>query len=403
MKYAVEHGMIDMSSVLKQIEVEKRQELLKKHPYQIWQGKDGRYRTYITDGDKRKLIAKTKLTDIENLIIGCEKGDTFKKIYRDAIEEKARYIKNPQKLLSARNTINRMESDYKRFFKGMEIEDKEISDITKKDLEEICFYNLDRYDLKKKAFDGLIAIIRMVYKRAYEEYLVDDNTFLRMDLRKFKDMLIAPTDITKRCFSDTELQKLMSHLHEWQGLYPDYLPCYALELQIIMGLRRGEIPALSWDDIKDGYIELSKIQITVKDGDPEYFEIVNHTKTYKSRRYPLTDKLQEFLARLKRVHEKYNLNSMWLFPADTPTGVITNNTVYGFYRRSIVRLGFKQEKGITKGTHSFRRNAISKVVNAEGGSLELASRLFGNTPMVAENNYYTGLDMDKTRELLNKI
>ncbi len=46
-----------------------------------------------------------------------------------------------------------------------------------------------------------------------------------------------------------------------------------------------------------------------------------------------------------------------------------------------------------KGTHSFRRNAITDVVNASGGNIILASKLFGNSPEVAKKNYFTGIDM----------
>ena len=41
LKYALEHGMINLSYVQEQIEMNRRKELLDKHPYKIWEGKDG--------------------------------------------------------------------------------------------------------------------------------------------------------------------------------------------------------------------------------------------------------------------------------------------------------------------------------------------------------------------------
>ena len=41
LKYAVENGIIDLLYVQEQIEMNKRKELLGKHPYKIWEGKDG--------------------------------------------------------------------------------------------------------------------------------------------------------------------------------------------------------------------------------------------------------------------------------------------------------------------------------------------------------------------------
>lgn len=55
-----------------------------------------------------------------------------------------------------------------------------------------------------------------------------------------------------------------------------------------------------------------------------------------------------------------------------------------------------------KGTHSFRRNAITDVVNASGCNIILASKLFGNSPEVAKKNYFTGIDMQDALECLNK-
>ena len=54
-----------------------------------------------------------------------------------------------------------------------------------------------------------------------------------------------------------------------------------------------------------------------------------------------------------------------------------------------------------KGTHSFRRNAITDVVNSTGGNVVLASKLFGNSPEVACKNYYTGIDLNEALEALN--
>lgn len=52
LNYALEHGMINLSYVQEQIDMNKRKELLEKHPYKISQGKDGKWRTYLPDKKK---------------------------------------------------------------------------------------------------------------------------------------------------------------------------------------------------------------------------------------------------------------------------------------------------------------------------------------------------------------
>ena len=49
LKYAVENGMINTALVQEKIEMQKREELLNKHPYKIYQGKDGKWYTYVYD------------------------------------------------------------------------------------------------------------------------------------------------------------------------------------------------------------------------------------------------------------------------------------------------------------------------------------------------------------------
>lgn len=64
LKYAVENGMINVSYVQEQIKMKKRKELLEKHPYKIWEGKDGKWYTYIPD-KKRGRILKKRNSEIE--------------------------------------------------------------------------------------------------------------------------------------------------------------------------------------------------------------------------------------------------------------------------------------------------------------------------------------------------
>ena len=45
LQYALENGMIDVKYVQEQIALNKRKELIEKHPYSIWKGKEGLWHT----------------------------------------------------------------------------------------------------------------------------------------------------------------------------------------------------------------------------------------------------------------------------------------------------------------------------------------------------------------------
>ena len=78
LKYAIEHDMIDMSYMQQQIEMNKRQELLEKHPYSIWEGKDGNWYTHLPDEKKGRILRKRKTQDaIENVV--CDYGGEERK------------------------------------------------------------------------------------------------------------------------------------------------------------------------------------------------------------------------------------------------------------------------------------------------------------------------------------
>lgn len=391
--------------------MKEREEILKGYSFPDHPSKDGYYRVYIKDATKksgrRQLTGKT-LDELKEKVYAFEKGisgkarKTFKDVFLITQEEKLKYVKNPEKVVSVQNTISRNRSEYKRFFEGTFIESRYLDAITKDELEKIVLLNLQRYDLRRKGLASMQSILKAIFSLGYEQYWIKDNIYSRLNFKKFSDMLVESVPVSERVHSNEEIEKMLEYIHEHQKSKPDYIPAWAMEMQILTGTRRGELPPLRWSDIHEEYIEIKRSQITVKkDGSrKEYFQIVSHTKNYKNRNFPITDDLKIFLNRLVKMQNRFYPGSEFLFPADTPNGVITNNVVYGFYRRMCKKLGIIQIPGIIKGTHSFRRNNITAVVNATNGNLVLASSLFGNTPDVAEKNYYTGTNLAVAKDAL---
>ncbi len=100
------------------------------------------------------------------------------------------------------------------------------------------------------------------------------------------------------------------------------------------------------------------------------------------------------------MHKKYFPDSKYLFPDKTGNKPIGNTTVYGFYRRMCKKLGIVLSYQELKGPHSFRRNGITGVTNKTNGNIILASELYGNTPNVAQKNYYAGIDLAQAKAIL---
>ena len=115
--------MIDLSTIQKQIDMQKRKELLNTHPYSVWEGKNGKWYTYLPDEEKGRVLKKrTTKEDIEDLIV---------KYYRENSEEEQKNKKSktitlneifPQwleyKQIHTESTsyVKRITADWKRFY-----------------------------------------------------------------------------------------------------------------------------------------------------------------------------------------------------------------------------------------------------------------------------------------------
>ena len=70
LQYALEHGMIDLSYVQAQVNMNKRKEILEKHQYKIWEGKDGKWYTYLPDEKKGRILKKrSSQKGIEDVVV----------------------------------------------------------------------------------------------------------------------------------------------------------------------------------------------------------------------------------------------------------------------------------------------------------------------------------------------
>ena len=163
----------------------------------------------------------------------------------------------------------------------------------------------------------MLSVLRAAFRYAFEEYLIQDNPFLWINISKYSNLLMTPTPISHRVHSDDEIQKMIDYIHDYQSGHPSYVPAYALELQMLMGLRRWEVAPLEWSDIHDDmYITISKERITVKKSetnDKYRYVIVQHTKTFVDRQFPITEEIRSFLMRYKEVHDNYYIGKTQCF------------------------------------------------------------------------------------------
>ena len=190
LKYAIEHGMINMSNVQEQIKMNKRKELLEKHPYSIWEGSDGNWYTYVPDDTKKRGIALRKRgseSKINDFVVEYwqererEEKERKKKEEEEKIKKETLFIdvyymcRELHDQTVQENTIEKYDSDKRRFFDGNEFADKEIQSITLYDVELFFYQNIKKYQLQSESFRKLYGYVFNTFCIAGQKNLIFNN------------------------------------------------------------------------------------------------------------------------------------------------------------------------------------------------------------------------------------
>lgn len=362
--------------------------------YKSIKSSDGR-RRMIKAESRRELKSKINAIEESTMPTPAEPQNTFLEMFDAVQERKLSLTKDAERLLSVKNSVKRRRQMYARYFSGTDFEKMPVKSIKAKHIEDIYEYNLQRYDLRRKATADMRSVLKTTFDLALRRGIIRNNPYPACDFEQYCYLVVPDSKVSERGYSQAEIDSIIELLHAQQCHKSKYYVSYALELQILCGLRRGEVPPLRWSDIHDGCIDICREQVTTKDG----CVIVGHTKTWTDRRFPVTEKVMDLLKRLKVAQYNADYHGIYLFPHGD--GCISNRAVYHLHERICDKLGITISKDCVRGTHAFRRNAITDVANKPGGGLLIASKLFGNTPTVAEKNYFTGIDLESAVKLLD--
>ena len=98
LNYAVENDMIDMDTIREKIEMNERKRYLEEHKYEKWQGKDGKFYTYLPDKQSksgRRLLKRTTENTLDDAIVNYYKEQReepyIRNIYDMWIDSKLEY------------------------------------------------------------------------------------------------------------------------------------------------------------------------------------------------------------------------------------------------------------------------------------------------------------------------
>lgn len=376
LQYLIDSGSIDLHIVLQQLELDKRQKILEKHKYSIYQCQDGYWYTKVLKEDgKRKTVKKKTKAEIEDYLIELYESndeDTFKYRYKKWVERQS---------LSGRssNTVRKYETDYDRFFKGYPIEKMNINYITEEDLLVHINTLLDTKDIPYKTLISVWGYVRGVYKKSIIDKVIprDADPTEYVDIQMLKKKCVEKDKTAQqRTLSLEERKQLLDNLHkDCQNV--NWVSNMAVELALYTGMRVGELAGLKWTDI-----DFDNRIITIRH--QEIFDVktktysIQDTKNHKIRWFPITDDIEDVLKRIK----KYELEQGWIndFVFADKDGKMHK------VRISDCAKNKTRFASSTKSIHALRRTLNSNL-KCNGVSTTIASALLGHTERVNDTNY----------------
>lgn len=369
-KYALEKGMIDLSSIQNDIEMKKRNQYLEKHTYRIWQGSNGKWYTYLPDEYKgRKLIKRTSEKDIQDVIVEFydETDDeamkekeaykmTLKRLYDDWIKYKSLHT-------TSSSYIRRINSDWKTFYEYDEISEIPIRKLTKVMLDKWAHRLIKQHDMTKTKYYNMSVIIRQALDYARDCGYIDFNQFndVVVDPKMFRGK--GKIDSKREVFLTDEEPIMKEYCKKKHENNPRNTTPLAILLMFELGCRVGELVAISQSDINGNYIHISHQEISeynLESGNYEYLgtKVVPYTKSKcGDRNVYLSREARRLINEIIEINSSYGFlekDFLILNYAGRTKGVTINR-----------RLGeYCKDAGIShKSTHKIRKTYISKMID----------------------------------------
>ena len=399
LNYMKENGIINLDDVQNKMNKQQKQLMLEQHPYSIWQGKNGRWYTYLSDDTKnegRKRIVKTDKANLEKEILKYyeEQSEanilskmTLKTLYPKWLAFKELHT-------TAETYISRIESDWKKFYLNTEIINQPIKALTKLDLDNWVHQLIKNYQLTKNAYYNMAVIMRQSLDYAIDLGIIEINplSLVKIDgKRLFRKVKKKPNET--QVFSQSELEQIVpmawKDFHTRIKVYE--LAPLAFLFQFQTGLRLGEVCAVRYEDIETSdYIHVQRMLRRATN------QIVNHTKSECGDRQVLLTSMAKKLIKCAKKRQKelgVDTNGYIFSINGLP---LTERSIADLYRKYCRKLEI-----VPKSSHNSRKTYISSLIDQQV-NINTVREMVGHTDERTTLNNYC-FDRSTSTEKRNKI
>lgn len=391
LKYAVANGMIDLSYVQEQIEMNRRKELLEKHPYKIWEGKDGKWRTYIQDNQnyERRMIKRNSLEAVEDVVVEHIK----KEMDNPTIEEVFYEWNNRRAELGkiSKPTQERNDQVFRRHYS--DFGKKRIKSVTESDINDFMEEQISYHNLSAKAFSNLKGITKGLLKRAKKRNLTNisiDEIFADMDLTDTSFKKTIKED-NQEVFNDEEFKRAFDYLTS--NLDTKNI---GILLMFVSGVRVGELVALKHSDFEGNTFKVRRTETRVARGTGGYdYLIKEFPKSAAGVRTVVVPETYSWLLNKIKLCSPFG---EYIF-CDENGDRMTTNCI----RRRVERMCTKLNL-IRKSPHKIRKTYGSILLDNNIDRRFITSQM-GHTDITTTENYYhrNRRSIEAKTEILNKV
>lgn len=391
LNFAYENGMIDIGTIQHEIIMNERKRYIQSHKWKIWQGSNGKWYTYVPDSvSGKRLIKRSTRESLDDAIIDFYKRvddePYLKDIFYGWLNSKLEYGE------ILKQTYDRYETDYNRFFLDTDISKMKFSSISENVLEDYIKRTIRERKLTAKAWGNLRTIIQGMFKYAKK------HGYTQISITQFMgDLDISNKVFTKRFFSDEEsvftdleIQKITDYI---SGKEVSLINLGIL-LAFQTGLRAGELSALKYSDVQGNVLSVMRTEIRYKDPDTGayIFDVRESTKGKDgSRKVILTDYALDIIRKIR----KSNPFGEYLFMRNG-TRIKEKAFTVKLYR-ICDNLNIQR-----RSLHKARKTYATKLINA-GLDDKLIEKQMGHTDIRTTKGYYyyNNREFAEIKELLD--
>ena len=372
LKFMEDNGMINLSCVRKQKAMSDRKRYLSNHPYKIWQGKDGYWRTYLPDKEKgRKMLKRKSEKELKDFIIDYWKEEienpTIQDVFNEANDRRLQLKK------IAPSTYARNQQIFNRHYK--EFGKKRIKSVDIFEFEEFLEEQISVCNLTVKAFSNLKTVTRAFLKRARKRKLIDwipDVLFQELDTSESEFKRVIKKD-KEEVFDEEEFPIFMAALME----KPD-LRNLGILLMFITGIRVGELVALKFSDFDGNSIQIQRTETrTVNTEGKTEYRIKDFPKTEAGVRTVVIPEAYSWIYKRLKMCNPFEEYVFFDKGKRFTTNVI----------RTRMYTMCKKSKVVQKSPHKARRTYASILLNNNVDE-RFITDLVGHTDIRCTENYY---------------